>query len=90
MFFYTPIAKYFGPVRTYQMGMAFWPITVIFLPLLNVMAKTPNVGVGTWAFDVVLTIFFTCWSLGNLVWRKCKIITTLLQSRNFDLQQVHR
>lgn len=73
LFAYTPICtRLGGPVRSYKAGMLMWPLAVICLPVLNVLARTgPEVaGVGTWTFDGAALVFFAFWSLGNLSWRK--------------------
>ena len=36
----SPIQRRFGALKTYQVGMIMWPASIVFLPILNWMART--------------------------------------------------
>lgn len=70
LFFYQPLSKLLGSLHMYQVSMALWPLNVILLPILNLMARTDAAGVGTWPFNAVLLILFILWGIAGLVWRE--------------------
>ncbi|EJD05642.1 MFS general substrate transporter [Fomitiporia mediterranea MF3/22] len=74
LFAYAPFASRLGAVRVYQVGMALWPLATAILPLLNALARSDNMGVGSLLFNVTLLLFFALWSLGNLVWPSSQIV----------------
>lgn len=75
LFFYQPLSRLLGPLRLYQVSMALWPLNVVLLPVLNLMARTDVAGVGTWPFNSVLVVLFILWGVAGLVWRKISIIS---------------
>ena len=66
----SPLQRKLGSVRTYQLGMATWPLSVIFLPVLNLMARSEDYGGNSLWFWLVFSAFYLCWGVGSLVWRK--------------------
>ena len=66
----SPLQRKLGSVRTYQLGMATWPLSVIFLPVLNLMARSEDYGDNSLWFWLVFSAFYLCWGVGSLVWRK--------------------
>lgn len=66
MFFYTPIERRLGVLRMYSFSMFFFPVCVVFFPVLNAMARAGLEG--TWLFDGTVVLFFTTWSVGNFGW----------------------
>ncbi|EJC98142.1 MFS general substrate transporter [Fomitiporia mediterranea MF3/22] len=70
--FYAPLERRIGTTRTHQLTMTFWPISLAFYPLLNVLAH--HGWEGTWGLQVVLGIFFTTWSFASLSWTSGAIV----------------
>lgn len=66
MFFYTPLERRLGVLRMYSFSMFFFPVCVLFFPVLNAMARAGLEG--TWLFDGTVVLFFTTWSVGNFGW----------------------
>ena len=66
----SPVQRRFGALKTYQVGMTMWPASIVFLPILNYMARTKEFGSGTPLYRIVFGIFYVLWSIGALVWRK--------------------
>lgn len=66
MFFYTPIERRLGVIKTYRLSLFFIPVCVLFLPLLNAMARAGMED--TWLFNSTVGLFFTTWSIGNFGW----------------------
>lgn len=74
LFFYQPLSRLLGSLRLHQMSMALWPLNVVLLPVLNLLARTDAAGVGTWPFNSVLVWLFISWGAAGLVWRKIIIM----------------
>jgi len=72
MFFYTPLERRLGLLRMYSFSMFFFPVCVLFFPVLNAMARTGLEG--TWLFDGTVALFFTTWSIGNFGWTGSGVI----------------
>lgn len=70
LFFYQPLSRLLGSLRLYQVSMALWPLNVVLLPVLNLLARTDAAGVGSWPFNSVLVVLFISWGVVGLVWRK--------------------
>lgn len=68
MLFFSPIHSRMGTVGTYQLSMAFWPVTVAFFPILNVLARKGLEGTA-W-FNAVVGLFFIIWSIAGISWSK--------------------
>lgn len=66
MFFYTPLERRLGVLRMYSFSMFFFPVCVLFFPILNAMARAGLEG--TWLFDGTVALFFMTWSVGNFGW----------------------
>ena len=65
-----PLQQKFGTVRMYQFGMATWPLSVIFLPILNLMSRSKEYGENSLWFWLVFSALYMCWGIGSLVWRE--------------------
>ena len=66
----SPLQQSIGSVRTYQLGVATWPLSVVFFPVLNLMARSETYGDNSPLFWLVFFVFELCWGSGSLVWRK--------------------
>jgi Na+/melibiose symporter-like transporter len=65
---YPPVERRFGTVRTYQLCMWLWPVTVLGLPLLNAAARNQWIQEHNWVMWVVLWIFWSVWAVAAFVW----------------------
>ena len=58
--------RYFGSTKLYQYSMPLWIVTILFLPLLNWLARLgwndPEEKARVMLFDSALFFFFTAWS----------------------------
>lgn len=65
-----PLQHRLGTLRTYQLGMSTWPLTVVFLPILSKTANSESYGSGHPCFWLVFSAFYLSWGFGSLVWRE--------------------
>ena len=63
---YDPLYHWMGTVKVYQFAMVTWPITILFYPALNILAR--NGFAGSAIFNVTLLVFFIVWGLGGFAW----------------------
>ena len=56
----------------YSFSMFFFPVCVLFFPVLNVMARGGLEG--TWLFNGMVCLFFTTWSTANLAWSRLLLV----------------
>ena len=68
MMLFTPLHHRLGAVSTLKLSMVFWPVSVAFFPMLNVLARQG--AVGTLGFNILVGIFFTAWSFAGICWSK--------------------
>ncbi|KAI5122776.1 hypothetical protein M0805_000120 [Coniferiporia weirii] len=71
MFFFAPVQRRLGTMRTYQLTMAIWPFNSLFFPLLNFLARW---GASQIVMNSVLLVFFTVWGLANISWPASAVI----------------
>ena len=67
MFCFAPLQNRFGTVKTYQMAMMFWPLTISFYPILNLAARC---GASDFVMNGILCIFFIVWGTASIAWRE--------------------
>ncbi|THH11142.1 hypothetical protein EW145_g842 [Phellinidium pouzarii] len=72
LFFYAPFERRLGLVRMYRFTMAFWPLSIVFLPFLNLLTRRGLEG--TWMFNTIVGLFFSVWSIAGLSWTGAGII----------------
>jgi hypothetical protein len=63
------LERRFGLMRTYRFIMSLWPATVVFFPLLNLVARKN--GENGWMWHGTLLFFFMVWAFTGLAWSKC-------------------
>lgn len=69
-------------MRTHRLAMFFWPVTVLTLPMLNVLAKTENFSVDTVWFQIAINVFFTVWSFAGIAWSEsCPLLRFVVADR---------
>ncbi|KIJ40955.1 hypothetical protein M422DRAFT_230020 [Sphaerobolus stellatus SS14] len=73
--FYPKIHKYCRTtLRTHRVIMWTWPLSVVCIPFLNVLARVN--GNDTWMMNAALLAFFFIWSLSGIAWLTQSILTT--------------
>jgi len=72
MLLYTPFQRRFGTINLHRTAMVLWPISVVFFPLMNAVARQ-NLG-GNLLLNTVIGLFFTTWSFGCLAWTGSNVI----------------
>ena len=66
--FYPSVERQFGTVRTYQLSMWLWPVTVLGFPLLNAAARSVWIQQNSWVMWFSLLIFWSVWSVACFAW----------------------
>ena len=61
----SPLQQSIGSVRTYQLGVATWPLSVVFFPVLNLMARSETYGENNALFWLV---FFDSYSIAHITY----------------------
>lgn len=56
-----------NPMKVYRLSIWLWPLAVACLPVLNMLARSSQAGIGSFPFDLLLFVLFSAWSAGNIV-----------------------
>lgn len=75
IFVYAPLHRRLGTVRTYQLSLFIWPLVIVFLPALNMLARIGRDD--DMLFKTLLVSFFFVWSFACLGLRECNFVFTL-------------
>lgn len=71
MLIYAPVQERVGPLRIYQWSTSTWPLAVLCMPALSVLASS---SVSPLLMNASLGVFFTIWGLANLSWPSSAVI----------------
>jgi len=75
MLFYSRTETWFGTtVRLHRTLMWMWPLSVLCIPLLNILARI--YGSNDWIFNIALLGYFIVWSLSGFTWVTVDIMIT--------------
>lgn len=85
LFFYAPFERRLGLVGMYRFTMAFWPLSIAFLPFLNLLARRGLEG--TWMFNAIVGLFFAIWSVAGLAWSEYLVRDLLKHLSNENFKQ---
>jgi len=77
MLVFSPIHRFIGrssAVRLYQYAMAIWPLSILPLPLLNLLARREG-GPSGWVFELTFLCFLLLWCFAGFTWTCVSIMT---------------
>lgn len=73
MTLYPSIERRLGTVRTFQLSMWLWPVTVLGFPILGAAARSLWIKENTWVMWVLLCIVWVVWSAACFIWCACRL-----------------
>lgn len=71
MLVYAPIQDRVGPLRIYQWSTSTWPLAVVCMPALSLLARAE---VSALTMNTALCVFFIIWGIANLSWPSSGVI----------------
>ncbi|KDQ12903.1 hypothetical protein BOTBODRAFT_404881 [Botryobasidium botryosum FD-172 SS1] len=72
---FEPLRSRMGTIRLYQCTMALWPISALFFPFVNYLARQYG-SADAWPVRIALLAFFAVWSFCGFAWTCVGLMVT--------------
>ena len=71
MLIYAPVQERIGALRVYQWSTSTWPLAVLCMPALSMLARA---NVSEWTMNAAVCAFFVVWGVAILSWPSSAVI----------------